>query len=44
MVSVIVDTLTAGEPVEEILREYPTLKAADVRTAVAYAAGFGAPV
>ena len=38
MVTVILDYLTAGEPVEEILRQYPTLKANDVRAAMAYAA------
>jgi len=38
MVSVILDYLTAEEPVEEILRQYPTLKAGDIRAAVAYAA------
>jgi uncharacterized protein (DUF433 family) len=38
MVSVILDYLTADEPVEEILRQYPTLKADDIRAAVAYAA------
>jgi uncharacterized protein (DUF433 family) len=38
MVSVILDYLTADEPVEEILRQYPTLKPGDIRAAVAYAA------
>ena len=38
MVSVILDYLTAEEPVEVILRQYPSLKADDVRAAVAYAA------
>lgn len=38
MVSVILDYLTAEEPVEEILRQYPTLTRDDIRAAVAYAA------
>ncbi len=38
MVSVILDYLTADEPVEEILRQYPSLKRDDIRAAVAYAA------
>ena len=38
MVSVILDNLTADEPVEEILRQYPTLTRDDIRAAVAYAA------
>ena len=38
MVSVILDFLTAGETVDTILAEYPTLKAEDVRAAIAYAA------
>ena len=38
MVSVILDYLTADEPVEEILRQYPGLKRDDIRAAVAYAA------
>jgi len=38
MVSVILDYLTADEPVEEILRQYPALTREDVRAAVAYAA------
>jgi uncharacterized protein (DUF433 family) len=38
MVSVILDYLTADEPVLEILRQYPTLTREDVRAAVAYAA------
>jgi len=38
MVSVILDYLTAEEPVEEILRQYPSLTRDDIRAAVAYAA------
>ena len=38
MVSVILDYLTADEPVEEILRQYPRLKREDIRAAVASAA------
>jgi uncharacterized protein (DUF433 family) len=38
MVSVVLDYLKAGESVEDILRQYPTLTAEDVRTALAYAA------
>jgi uncharacterized protein (DUF433 family) len=38
MVSVILDYLTADEPAEEILRQYPSLKRDDIRAAVAYAA------
>jgi uncharacterized protein (DUF433 family) len=38
MVSVILDYLTADESVEELLRQYPTLKSDDIRAAVAYAA------
>lgn len=38
MVSVVLDYLTADEPVEEILRQYPGLKRDDIRAAVAYAA------
>ena len=38
MVSVVLDYLTAGEPVEELLRQYPQLAAEDVRAALAYAA------
>jgi uncharacterized protein (DUF433 family) len=37
-VSVILDYLKAAEPVDEILRQYPTLERADVRAALAYAA------
>jgi uncharacterized protein (DUF433 family) len=38
MVSVILDSLTADEPVQEILRQYPSVKRDDIRAAVAYAA------
>ncbi|MBV9125598.1 MAG: DUF433 domain-containing protein [Planctomycetes bacterium] len=38
MVSIILDYLTGGEPVEEILRQYPTLKAEDIQAAMGYAA------
>ena len=38
MVSVVLDNLAAGEPVEAILRSYPTLKAEDIRAALWYAA------
>jgi len=38
MVSVILDNIAAGIAEEEILASYPSLKPADVRAAVAYAA------
>ena len=38
MVSVVLDNLAAGEPVERILRNYPTLKPEDVQAALQYAA------
>jgi uncharacterized protein (DUF433 family) len=38
MVSTILDYLTADEPVEEILRQYPGLVAEDVRAAIGYGA------
>jgi uncharacterized protein (DUF433 family) len=38
MVSIVLDYLKAGEPLEEILRQYPTLKKADVQAAIGYAA------
>lgn len=38
MVSVVLDYLSAGETVEEILAQYPTLKPEDIKTAIAYAA------
>lgn len=31
MVSIILDYLTAGESYQEVLRQYPTLKEADIR-------------
>jgi uncharacterized protein (DUF433 family) len=38
MVSVVLDNLAAGMPAEEIVKEYPPLKAEDVQAALAYAA------
>ena len=38
MVSVILDNLAAGESVERILKNYPTLKPEDVQAALQYAA------
>jgi uncharacterized protein (DUF433 family) len=38
MVSVVLDNLAAGEPVEAILKSYPTLKAEDIQAALWYAA------
>jgi uncharacterized protein (DUF433 family) len=38
MVSIVLDYLKAGEPVEEILRQYPTLKREDIQAAMGYAA------
>ncbi|MEW6266523.1 MAG: DUF433 domain-containing protein [Thermodesulfobacteriota bacterium] len=38
LVSIILGFLKAGEEVKDILKEYPTLKQADVRAALAYAA------
>ena len=38
MVSVVLDNLAAGEPVERILKNYPTLKPEDVQAALQYAA------
>jgi uncharacterized protein (DUF433 family) len=38
MVSVVLDNLAAGEPVEAILRSYPTLKPDDIQAALGYAA------
>ena len=38
MVSIILDYLKAGETIETILRQYPTLVADDVRAALSYAA------
>lgn len=38
MVSIILDYLQAGEPREEVLRQYPTLKPQDINAALGYAA------
>jgi uncharacterized protein (DUF433 family) len=38
MVSIILDYLRAGEPREEILRPYPSLKPEDIGAAIGYAA------
>lgn len=38
MVSVILDYLKAGEPVEEVLCQYPILRTEDVLAALGYAA------
>ena len=38
MVSVILDNLAAGEPVERILEGYPSLRREDIQTAMQYAA------
>ena len=38
MVSVILDNLAEGLPVDEIVREYPPLSSDDVSAAIAYAA------
>ena len=38
MVSVILDNLVEGLPVDEIVREYPPLTSDDVSAAIAYAA------
>jgi uncharacterized protein (DUF433 family) len=38
MVSVILDNLAAGESVERILKNYPTLKPEDIQAALLYAA------
>jgi uncharacterized protein (DUF433 family) len=38
MVSIILDYLRAGEPHQEILRQYPTLSAEDIDAALGYAA------
>ena len=37
-VSVVLDNLAAGEPVDAILKEYPTLKAEHIPAAMSYAA------
>jgi uncharacterized protein (DUF433 family) len=36
MVSVVLDNLAAGEPVEAILKSYPTLDAEDIQAALLY--------
>jgi len=38
MVSIILDYLKAGEDVKALLKEYPSLKAEDIRAALGYAA------
>jgi uncharacterized protein (DUF433 family) len=38
MVFIILDYLRAGEPSEEIVRQYPTLKPEDITAALGYAA------
>ena len=38
MVSIILDYLQAGDSVDEIRRQYPTLKDADIQAAIGYAA------
>ncbi len=38
MVSVVLDNLATGEPLERILKNYPTLKPEDVQAALPYAA------
>lgn len=38
MVSVILDNLAEGRTPEQIIRDYPPLKSADVKAAIAYAA------
>ena len=38
MASIILDYLKAGESLERILKEYPTLEEADIRATIAYAA------
>jgi len=38
MVSIVLDYLKAGESVETILGQYPTLKEEDIRAAIGYAA------
>ena len=38
MVSVVLDSLAAGEPVEAILKGYPTLQPEDIQAALWYAA------
>jgi uncharacterized protein (DUF433 family) len=38
MVSVVLDNLAEGEPVERILKNYPTLKPEDIQATLQYAA------
>ena len=38
MVSIVLDYLKAGESVDDILKQYPTLTEADIRAAIGYAA------
>lgn len=38
MVSVILDNLAAGEPIEEVLTSYPTLTESDIQAALNFAA------
>jgi uncharacterized protein (DUF433 family) len=38
MASVVLDNLAAGEPVERIFKNYPTLKPEDIQAALQYAA------
>jgi uncharacterized protein (DUF433 family) len=38
MVSVVLDNLAAGESIEQILSEYPSLEREDVQAAISYAA------
>jgi len=38
MVSVVLDSLAAGESIPDILRGYPTLAPLDIQAAIAYAA------
>jgi len=38
MVSVILDYLKAGEPFDDLLREYPAISKEDIQAAIAYAA------
>jgi len=38
MISIILDYLQAGEDIDNILKQYPTLKEEDIRAAFGYAA------
>jgi len=40
-VAVVLDNLTAGVPIDELLKSYPSLSADDVRAALEYAAELG---